>query len=291
MSLNNNYIYPIMVSITSILLNSENNTYIHFNLLLSNDVEKINLNKIISLKKLKSNIHFRFYKVGNKFNGWKHGRNIPVPSFYRSILGEIIYNTNKIIYLDGDTLIYKDLTSMYNINMDYLYFRGIREVPASYEKNIDKSSYICAGVMLINIELLRKEKVFHKFKNYYYTYYDQGIYYGDQHIINDLFRNKIGYLPPKYGIFFINKQKLNLYKNLEPLIYTEKELLESVYKPVIRHINGITMDNKRVRKPWKIDYYTKIKSEWNYYANKTGYYSSICSFYKKVCLNINPKKI
>ena len=32
-----------MVSITSILLNSENNTYIHFNLLLSNDVEKINL--------------------------------------------------------------------------------------------------------------------------------------------------------------------------------------------------------------------------------------------------------
>jgi lipopolysaccharide biosynthesis glycosyltransferase len=90
-----------------------------------------------------------------------------VPSFYRSILGEIIYDTNKIIYLDGDTLTYKDLTDMYNINMDNLYFRGIREVPAPYEKYIDKSKYICAGVMLINIELIRKERVFNKFKNYY----------------------------------------------------------------------------------------------------------------------------
>ena len=239
---------------------------------------------------MKYNIHFKFYKVGNKFKNWKHGRKIPVPSFYRSILGEIIYDTNKIIYLDGDTLAYKDLTDMYNINMDNLYFRGIREIPASYEKYIDKSKYICAGVMLINIELIRKGRVFYKFQNYYYNYYEQGIFYGDQHIINDLFRNKIGYLPPKYGMYFINKKKIQLYKQLNPLIYTEKELLESVYNPVLRHIAGINMNNKIVKKPWKIDYYMKIKSEWNYYANKTGYYSSICSFYKKVCLNVSKNK-
>jgi lipopolysaccharide biosynthesis glycosyltransferase len=167
MSLNNNYVFPIMVSITSILLNSKNSTYIHINLLISNDFEKINIYKIISLKKLKFYTHFKFHKVGNKFKNWKHGRNIPVPAFYRSILGEIIYDTNKIIYLDGDTLAYKDLTDMYNINMDNLYFKGIREVPAAYEKYIDKSSYICDGVMLINIELIRKERVFYKFQNYY----------------------------------------------------------------------------------------------------------------------------
>ena len=126
--------------------------------------------------------------------------------------------------MDGDTLAYKDLTDMYNINMDNLYFRGIREVPAPYEKYIDKSKYICAGVMLINIELIRKERVFNKFQNYYYNYYDQGIFYGDQHIINDLFRNKIGYLPPKYGMYFINKKRIQLYKQLNPLVYTEKEL-------------------------------------------------------------------
>jgi lipopolysaccharide biosynthesis glycosyltransferase len=290
MSLNNNYVFPIMVSITSILLNSKNSTYIHINLLISNDFEKINIYKIISLKKLKFYTHFKFHKVGNKFKNWKHGRNIPVPAFYRSILGEIIYDTNKIIYLDGDTLAYKDLTDMYNINMDNLYFKGIREVPASYEKYIDKSSYICDGVMLINIELIRKERVFYKFQNYYYNYYEQGIFYGDQHIINDLFRNKIGYLPPKYGMFFINKKKIQLYKQLNPLIYTEKELLESVYNPVLRHICGINMNNEKVKKPWKIDYYMKIKSEWNYYAKKTGYYSSICSFYKKVCLNLSKNK-
>jgi hypothetical protein len=91
-------------------------------------------------------------------------------------------------------------------------------------------------------------------------------------------------------MFFINKKKIQLYKQLNPLIYTEKELLESVYNPVLRHICGINMNNEKVKKPWKIDYYMKIKSEWNYYAKKTGYYSSICSFYKKVCLNLSKNK-
>ena len=47
MSLNNNYTYPIMVSITSILLNSKKNTFIQFHILIGNDVEIENQNKIL----------------------------------------------------------------------------------------------------------------------------------------------------------------------------------------------------------------------------------------------------
>ena len=67
MSLNNNYIYLIMVSITSILLNSNKNTFIQFHILIGNDVKIENKNNILSLKNLNNNTNFSFYNVGNNF--------------------------------------------------------------------------------------------------------------------------------------------------------------------------------------------------------------------------------
>ena len=151
MSFNNNYIYPIMISITSILMNAKNSTFIHLHFIIGNDVYINNINKILSLKKNNSNSDFTFHNVGDTFKGWIHGKKkITFAAFYRIILGEIIKNVNKMIYLDGDTLIYNDLTEMYKLNMKNLYFRGIREiVNYNYETEIDKSKYICDGVMLI----------------------------------------------------------------------------------------------------------------------------------------------
>ena len=288
MSLDNNYTIPIMVSITSIILNSKKTSFIHFHILIGKDVERENINRIISLKKLNNNINFQFYNVGNHFKGWKHSKKkITTAAFYRMILGNIIKNVNKIIYLDGDTLTYSDLWEMYNLNITNLYFKGIREIVSDnyiYEKGMNKSKYICDGVMLMNLKLLRKEKAFGKFKNYYYRYYNKGIYYGDQHIINDIFRDKIGYLPPKFGMWFINSNDIENYKKLNPLIYTKKELIESINKPVIRHIWGISKEGI-IEKPWLSKNHFKIKKEWNYYAKKTGYYSLICNFYKNACFH------
>lgn len=152
---------------------------------------------------------------------------------------------------------------------------------------MNKSKYICAGVMLMNLKLLRNEDAFTKFKNYYYKYYNKGRYYGDQHIINDLFRDKIGFLPPKFGMWFIDSQNIEKYKKLNPIIYSEKELLESINNPVIRHIWGRTKEGFLHDKPWLAKGFYKIKSEWNYYAKKTGYYSSICNLFQNACININ----
>lgn len=276
-----------MVSITSILINSNNNTFIYFHFLIGNDVDSNNINKIISLQKLNFNSKFTFYKIGNKFKGWIHPRKkLTVASFYRSILGETIKNVNKIIYLDGDTIIYNDLAEMYQLNMNNLYFRGIHQIMR--KKNIiNKSKYICAGVMLMNLKLIRKENVFNKFKDYYYNYYNKGIYFDDQKIINDLFKDKIGFLPPKYGMWFINKNDIDNYKKKNPLIYTEQEIKESITKPVIRHIWGITNEGFLKDKPWLLKKYFLIKEEWNYYANKTGFYSEICKFFNNACINIH----
>ena len=53
---------------------------------------------------------------------------------------------------------------MYNLNISNLYFKGIHEiVKNNFEIGMDKSRYICAGVMLMNLELIRTDDVFSKF--------------------------------------------------------------------------------------------------------------------------------
>lgn len=288
MSLNNNYIFPIMVSITSILLNSRKTTSLYFHILIGKDVEIKNKRRIVSLTKLKNNSYFTFYDVGKNFIGWKHGKKkLTVASFYRMIAAELIRNVSKIIYLDGDTLIYDDLNEMYNLNISNLYFKGIREiVDNNLEIGMDKNKYICAGVLLMNLELMRIENAFSKFRDYYLKFKNKGIYFGDQHIINDLFKDKIGFLPPKFGIWFIDDKDIENYQKLNPIIYSQNELIESINRPVIRHIWGSTKEGYLPDKPWLINNYYKIKEEWNYYAKKTAYYTLICKFYRKACINI-----
>ena len=286
MSLNNNYIYPIIVSITSILINSNKNTFINFHILIGNDVEFGNKNKILSLKILNDNSNFSFHNVGDNFRGWIHGKKkLTVASFYRSILGELLKDVDKIIYLDGDTLIYGDLVEMYKLNMSNLYFRGIRElIPNGYLDEIDKTRFICAGVMLMNLKLIRENNVYNIFKNYYYQFYKKQIYFGDQYIINVLFKNKIDFLPPKFGIWFMTNEYLKQYEKLKPIIYTTKELKKANERPVIRHLWGTTKEGLFLEeKPWLFNRTCKVKEEWKYYAKKSGYYSSICLSFKNAC--------
>lgn len=279
MSLNDNYTYPIMVSITSIILNSNKNTFIEFHILIGKDVKNENKKKITSLKRLNHNIKFSFHYVGNNFNGWIHGKKkLTVASFYRSIAAELIKNVDKIIYLDGDTLTYSDLSEMYQLNMNNLYFRGVREVLLPGNKSI------CAGVMLMNLKLIRENHVFDTFKNYYLKYFNKKKYYGDQQIINTLFSDKINYLPPKFGTWFMDKEYIKKYETLNPIIYTQKELIKANNKPIIRHIWGITKEGLVLKnKPWLVKKTCGIKKVWQYYAKKTGYYSSICKIYKNAC--------
>ena len=121
-----------------------------------------------------------------------------------------------MIYLDGDTLIYGDLYEMYQLTF--------------YE------------IEIMNLKLIREEHFYDTFRNYYLKFKKKRIYLHDQHIINTLFRDKIGFLPPKFGIWFMSEAKIKKYNSLNPLIYTIDELREANNKPIIRHLWGKTQE-------------------------------------------------
>ena len=116
-SLNNEYAYPVIVAITSVLYNSSPENFFTFYLLLTPDVEEDNLKKISGLKEKYPKCNFVFLRVGNQFNTYFKGYYHSPVVYFRLELSNLINDTNKIIYLDVDTIVHKDLYEFYNLDM------------------------------------------------------------------------------------------------------------------------------------------------------------------------------
>ena len=203
-------------------------------------------------------------------------------AYYRLFLAELLPDLNRIIYLDGDTLIHKDLTEMYNLYMRNNIILGF--VDNSYKKaeifGVKTYKYIVSGVLLINLNKIRKEKITQKFIEFI-DKFEEKLSQEDQTVINVILHGKIDFLPPKFGIWnFRNKAsvlKHNNYENktLGIKAYDEKEILKAWKTPSIIHY---------VRaKPWSkkiIKAYFKYSKEWWKYAKLTDEYNNMFSFYK-----------
>ena len=88
-------------------------------------------------------------------------KRITRPAYYRLALPILLPNINKIIYLDGDTITLIDLKEMYDIDMDNYYYKGFLDyLKDSFNPN--NNLYLCSGVLLINLEELRKDDMVNK---------------------------------------------------------------------------------------------------------------------------------
>ena len=291
----NNYIYPLIVLMTSILINSSPKTIYSFHFLIPYDFLDKNKIKIINLTKKypKHKCELKFYNLGHKYIGWTVYGNYSQTVYYRLALSDICNDLDKIIYLDCDTLVHNDLSEFYNIKMEGYYYMGFCGHDMTYRVFNGTRNFINSGVMLINLKELRKIDAPSKFKEYYYSYGTEKV---DEYLINAIFYDKIKFLPFKYGIpdfepdhDIIGSPSI-FWKSLKGYCNgTFRELLSSSKNRTITH--GAYKDIKW----WSRDYYnlSKIGKQWIYYASKSNVFDEICNKYKqykKVCKILKEKK-
>ena len=194
----------------------------------------------------------------------------------------------RIIYIDGDTLIRKDIFEMYDYPFNGNYILGFPFYMSYVMKRygIKKSPYINGGCLLFNIKKIRKD---HKDVDLLqFTIKNNSILrFREQDSINYVFHPKIGYLPLKYGIYMIpNKaafKRLSRYTNF-PLNLTEG--YEAVEDPSIVHFSCCwpkvwTNGSRNLFRDNNIC--LRYQKEFYYYANKTKFYSEIYNslYFKK----------
>lgn len=287
-AVDNNYYFIAHVSMKSIMLNQNYNTFIKFFILITSEFktkQKIIINKICEEHK---NCNISYLEMGNEFNHlntkfWSKA------IFYRLKLPILLDKEKKILYFDCDTLIYKDLKNIYNYNIENKYYIGMPEHIHRYLKkfNVKFNVFINSGVLLINLEKLRKDNIFKKIKHFLIKYNNE-INFPDQDSINLVCHKKNGYFPPKYVTWgFCNINLIDSYIKSLNIRPNKKEIIKSYKDPYIYHLMGYR------NKPWNgitnkkgyicFDQITRFYE----YARKSSYYYEILEKFKVIKKNLN----
>lgn len=162
-------------------------------------------------------------------------------------LPHIFRDKNKILYLDSDILVRGDITPLFSIDIENNYAAVVKDFkPLTYKPsqlvklNVFHTAYFNSGVMLLNLEKLRKDGISDKL----YKYRASGInYFMDQDALNVIFAENVKYLDLKWNtisstVGAFNKDELAEYYNLGQIksksdIYDQAIIihLTTKYKP------------------------------------------------------------
>ena len=277
-SVNDRYVYPLIVSLTSILYNSSKKTFYIFYLLLAPDIQNLNIKKILGLREKYKNCLIYLIYMEDKFSKYHHSHD-SVAVYYRLELSNLILDFDKIIYLDVDTLIHKDLTELYNTDMGKYYYMGFPDHDITNYEFQGKRNFINSGVMLINLKKLREINAPKLFQDYYIKY---GSLKEDEYLINAVFYDKISFLPLIYGIpdFGAGSKYTVSYLDFwnEFKNFTNFTLFDFENASIHR---AITHNCYETKKWWKRKYdnLTKIGKEWLFLASKSNIFEDICKKY------------
>ena len=186
----------------------------------------------------------------------------------------------RIIYIDGDTLIRKDISEMYNTPFNDNYILGfpfyMAYVMDSYGINV--TNYINGGCLLFNIEKIRKDQkdvdlLQFTLKN------NSVLRFREQDSINYIFYPNVGLLPLKFGIYMIGSKGVlrSLMKSSRSKV-NMTEAYEALDDPGLVHFSCCwpkvwTKGSKNLFRNDEIC--LKYQKEFYYYAKKTQYYSEI----------------
>ena len=280
-SADHKYSYPLIVLLTSILYNSSPKTYYSFHILVSPNFTKYDKKNLFGLLKIFPNCEFTLHDMGDSYKNWKINKKYSQSVYYRLSLSDVIKDVDKIIYLDCDTIVHKDLTELYNLNIENYCYMGFPGHEISKMEINGTRNFINSGVMLINLKQLRKMNATKLFENFYNKF---GTKKFDEYLINILFYDKIKFLPLIYGIPDFEPHPIigsptKFYKSLKGFYPgTEEDMINSSRNRTITH------GAYKPIKWWSRDYnnLTDIGKQWIFYASKTYSFDKICENYKNL---------
>ena len=262
------YTLPTAVSMYSAIKNKCDTSIYNFYIITENTTPKDN-DFLLSLKNLAPNsVNINLisrnepdlpYENMERFLQYKVG-------MHKIYLSEILNEIDKVIYMDGDTVVLKDLRDLFDIDVsnvyatvakDGIYYRFPKEMK---EMGLDKRGYYFnSGVMLHNLAEQRKDNIVEKLVTYVKTNKD---FYGDQDVLNVVMNDKLKLMSYRYNCIstFFEADDLNFLSSY----FGEKLPKETFYiyeNSTIIHYAG--------DKPW-LDNYSPLylKDLWFKYYNE-----------------------
>ncbi|HFU2596679.1 TPA: glycosyltransferase [Campylobacter jejuni] len=236
-----NYVQHLCVCIASILKNSLPNESFSFYILDGGLESRKKI--LLELKKIKD-FEIEFIQIDKTIF-----ENIPLTidyitkeTYYRYIIPLVKPELKKCLYLDCDIVVEDSLNFIWNINLKDKYVAAVKDTWITthnyYKNTYNLKNSFNAGVLLINLEQWKKDKISEKlFLNTEILSKKKLMQWQDQDILNYTFGNKWIILEPRYNVQY------SFYKETQQDLYDDIDLELAKRYPIIVHYTGI--------KPWK----------------------------------------
>lgn len=205
-SSDDNYIPFLSVAINSLISNASKE-YNYEIIILNSGLSSDNMEKISKYDK--ENIKIKFEDVRPKIKDIVKDLELrlrdyySISIFYRLFIPSLFKEYKKAIYLDADIVLVDDISKLYNEEIDEFLVAGVPDEVVNNNvyfreysvKSLDlePGNYFNSGVLLMNLEKFREEKIEEKFLHII-SKYNFDVIAPDQDYLNFLCKGKVKYI-------------------------------------------------------------------------------------------------
>ena len=236
-----NYLQHACVAIASLLKNTNANLHIHILEEYLTDKHKSIIAKLKSIREFELD----FIYVGDEyFKDWDFKRgDWSKAIYYRLALPSLIKRLNKVIYLDCDLVVMKDIQNLWNTDLSEVYAAAVEaKVEPALKKALsleDDYPYFNSGVMVFNLKKMRTDNIEQTFIEKYESLFNV-LKYPDQDILNVVFKNQYRILPLNWNLIS------SVYRNIPDYFsYDSAAVSDALSNPAVAHFTGR-------HKPWRV---------------------------------------
>ncbi len=256
-STDDNYIPYLDVAVASLIANASKE-YSYRILVLNTGLDPENVSKIMQNEC--PGVIIEFVDISRHLENiqdhFKDVYHFSIVTYYRLFIASLFPQYDKILYLDCDIVVLGDISELYHTPLgdnilgaapeQYVQNTGEFRRYAQIALGVDPDDYVNAGVLVMNLEAFRKNRIEEKFVKLI-TEYDFDLLDPDQAYLNYLCRDKIHMLPNGW--------------NKEPMPLTCEGAKNIVHYALYK-------------KPWQYDDVLDGEYFWSY-AKKSPFYHQI----------------
>jgi len=265
-----NYAMPTGITVYSLLKNRNHKLKYHI-YILGKKISKKQKDKFMEMNE--KNFTVEVVDIIEKENFAQYRiENIPAneTSIYKFFIPEILKDLDKVIYLDGDIIVQKDLQELFNINLNKKCIGAVKDTNGLDYKELrnDNYQYFNSGVLLMNLQKMRKENFAERLLNYRKTGYNKLM---DQDTFNYVMKDEVVLLPFTYNTQISALSSVILGTNQYNIkIFRKYWNMNKKYKDIKEIFDDAFILHYTTAKPWK--YYDGYGNDlWLEYYIKSPY--------------------
>ena len=275
------YYAPYMAVTIQSIIDTAGDSYNYDIIIFGNQIADEDRQLIISQSLGKSNISICFVNVDNEIEhiGYNFREGYAVESFYRVLLMKLLPQYDKVIYLDSDVIVKKDLAILFQHDLQGYLVAAARDpdgIKCYYQNFKNRALYMdevlgldapeCyfqSGVMLFNLEQWRKTKTIEDVLDIACS---PKLIWGDQDALNVICRNRVLYFDMRWNTVVdgYRGRVKDVKEWASPSVVNE--YLEARQNPYIIHYAGV--------QPWKNETVDMAEHFWPV-AKRTPFYPEI----------------